>query len=83
MRAKIQKVKDCTKMLIHFKDFVSEESWNARFDLPLALFLEQIADTNMRIFLGMATEDDKRVHEHRVPKTKVRRANPTDRMNAI
>ena len=46
-------------MLIFYKDFITEESWNERFDLPLALFLEQQADTNMRIFLGMATDEDK------------------------
>jgi len=70
-------------MLIHFKDFVNEETWNERFDLPLALYLQQVADTNMRIFLGMPTEEDKQVHQHRVPKTKVRRLNPADQMNAI
>ena len=46
-------------MLIHHKDYVKEETWNKRFDMPMALYLEQVADTNMRLFLGMATEDDK------------------------
>ena len=40
IRAKIQKIKDCTKMLIYFKEFVTEESWNERFDMPMALYLE-------------------------------------------
>ena len=71
--AKIQKIKDCTKFLIHSKEFVTEESWGERFDLPLPLYLEQVADTNMRIFMGMPTEEDKQVSEHRVPKLKVRR----------
>ena len=53
---------------------MTEESWSERFDLPLALFLEQVADTNMRIFMGMPTDEDKQVSEHRVPKLKVRRA---------
>ena len=74
IQAKIQRIKDCTKFLIHHKEFVTEESWGERFDLPLPLFLEQVADTNMRIFMGMATEEDKQVSEHRVPKTKVNRA---------
>lgn len=72
--AKIQKIKDCTKFLVHNKEFITEESWNERFDLPLALYLEQVADTNMRIFMGMPKDEDKQVSEHRVPKLKVRRA---------
>ena len=72
--AKIQRIKDCTNFLIHNKEFVTEQSWNERFDLPLALFLEQVADTNMRIFMGMPTDEDKQVSEHRQPKLKVRRA---------
>ena len=74
MQAKIQKIKDCTKFLIHNKEFVNEESWSERFDLPLPLYLEQVADTNMRIFMGMPTDEDKQVSEHRVPKLKVKRA---------
>lgn len=50
-----------------------------RFDLPLPLYLEQVADTNMRIFMGMATEEDKQVSEHRVPKTKVNSARTSNR----
>ena len=70
IRDKVQRIKDCTRLLVHFKDFLTEESWNARFDLTMPLFLEQVADTNMRIFLDMATDDDKHVNQHRVPKTK-------------
>lgn len=55
-REKIQRIKECTRFLIHFKDYLTEESWNERFDLPLPLFLQQVADTNLRIFLGMATD---------------------------
>ena len=56
---KIKRIKDCTKYLIYNKVFVNEESWAERFDLPLPLYLEQVADTNMRIFMSMATEEDK------------------------
>lgn len=75
VKAKIQRIKECTRLCIMFKEFINEESWGARFDLPLALFLEQVADTNMRIFLGMATDEDKQVLQVRVPKTKVRMPN--------
>lgn len=74
IRGKIQKIKDCTRLLVHFKEYLTEASWNERFDLPLSLYLEQVADTNLRIFLGMATDEDKQVNQHRVPKTKVRSA---------
>ena len=74
VNAKVQRIKECTRLLIHFKDFLTEESWNERYDLPLALFLTQVADTNMRIFLGMASEEDKQVHDNRIPRTKVRSA---------
>ena len=46
-------------MLIYYKEYVTEESWNERFDLPMDLFLQQVADTNMRIFMDRANEEDK------------------------
>ena len=46
-------------MLIYYKDYVTEESWNERFDLPMDLFLVQVADTNMRIFMDKATDEDR------------------------
>lgn len=39
VKGKIQKIKECTRMLIYYKDFIAEESWSARFDLPLDLYL--------------------------------------------
>ena len=59
IKAKIARIKECTRAITYHKDFLStEEQWNERFDLPRALFLEQVADTNMRIFLGMTKEED-------------------------
>ena len=46
-------------MIVHHKDFIKDESWNRRFDMPMGMYLEQVADTNMRLFLGMGTEEDK------------------------
>lgn len=63
VRDKISRIKQCTKMLIHFRDFLDNDRWNAKFDLPLNLYLTQVADTNMRIFLGMPTEEDKVIHD--------------------
>ena len=63
-------------MLIYYKDYVTEESWNERFDLPMDLFLLQVADTNMRIFMDKATEEDKQVQDSRVPRTTVKKPGP-------
>jgi len=60
-------------MLIYYKDYVTEESWNERFDLPMDLFLVQVADTNMRIFMDKATDEDRQVHDSRVPRTTVKK----------
>ena len=40
IQTKIQRVKDCSKLLVSFDEFVNEESWNERFELPLDLYLE-------------------------------------------
>ena len=40
VKAKVQRIKECTRFLVHFKDFITEESWNQRFDLPLQIFLQ-------------------------------------------
>ena len=40
VQTKIQRVKDCSKLLVNFDEFITEESWNARFELPLDLYLE-------------------------------------------
>ena len=39
----------------NYTDFINEERWNEQFDLQWDLFLEQVADTNMRIFMGKGT----------------------------
>lgn len=58
---KINRIKECAKYLIYNKVYVNETTWSVRFDLPLPLYLEQVADTNMRIFMNMATDEDKQV----------------------
>ena len=39
VKEKIQKIKECTRLLIYYKEYVTEELWNERFDLPLDLYL--------------------------------------------
>ena len=70
---KVNRIKDCSKVIIHHSEYINEESWNERFDLPMRNYLTQVADTNMRIFMGMPTEEDKQINETRVPRTKVRK----------
>ena len=55
---KLAKVQRCVDLLKGFRDFIKEARWNERFEMSLPLFLEQIADANMRIFLGMARPAD-------------------------
>lgn len=37
---------------------MNEDSWNARYDLNLEMYLEQVASANMRVFMGMPTQKD-------------------------
>jgi hypothetical protein len=39
------------------------------------MFIEEVSDTNMRIFMGMAKGNDYKMEDHRMPRTRVR-ANP-------
>jgi len=73
--AKINRIRQAARYLENFNDFINEESWNNRFDLPLDMFLEDVADANMRIFMGKGKEEDFKMNDHRIPRTKVR-ANP-------
>lgn len=45
-------------MLLNFDDFVTSESWNNRFYIPLEVYIEQAADVNLKIFMGMYTKED-------------------------
>ena len=68
---------------MNYKGWVTEESWNERFDLKLDMFLEQVADTNMRIFMGMQKDSDYQMQCNRVPRTKLVKAMPDDGLNAV
>ena len=67
-----------------YKDWVCEESWNDRFELQLDMFLEQVADTNLRIFMGMHKESDMKPLNNRVTRTRLVRNQVHDEMlNAV
>lgn len=42
-------------LLKNFNAFINEMEWNSRFDLKMDMFLSQVADANLRIFMGMPT----------------------------
>jgi hypothetical protein len=52
---KLQRVKRCVALLKNFDAFINEMEWNSRFDLKMDMFLSQVADANLRIFMGMPT----------------------------
>lgn len=44
--------------LLDSASYVNEASWNKRFDIPLAVFLEMSVDPNLKLFMGMETRGD-------------------------
>jgi len=63
-------------MLYRYDDFIDEERWNATFKLPFQLYLNEVADANMRIFMGKGFAEDYKITDHRRPMTTVRRVHP-------
>ena len=55
---KLAKVQRIVALLKGYNEFITESEWNKRFEISLELFLEQSADANMRIFLGMPRATD-------------------------
>ena len=52
---KVRKVKMSATIISDFHNFVNEGgNWDDRFDITFDGFVEQIADSNMRIFMGQA-----------------------------
>ena len=47
------KIQECATLLSKFNGFIDETAWNEQFDQKLDLFLSQVADANLRIFMGM------------------------------
>ena len=84
LKDKMQSLQDICRLLMNYQDWVTEETWNARFDLQMDMYLEQVADTNMRIFMGMQTEADMQTQKSRVARTRlIKPANLDDGLNAV
>ena len=58
MLRKLEKLLQVDSFLSEFSEFTNETSWNKRFDIPLAVFLEMCVDPNLKIFMGMHTRGD-------------------------
>lgn len=71
-------MEQAAKFLFKFDDFISEERWNEQFDLPFDMYLNDIADSNMRIFMGKGNANDYKVTDHRKPRTEVKIISPYD-----
>ena len=56
--SKLVQLQRCITLLTSFDSFVSEHEWNSRFAISLDLYLDQVADANMRIFMGMPRATD-------------------------
>ena len=80
LREKMNRLQETCRVLINFKNWVTEESWNERFDLQMDMFLEQVADTNMRIFMGMSNDADRQMSGNRVPRTRLVRSMNDDQL---
>jgi hypothetical protein len=75
-------VNEAQKLLFKYDDFVTEERWNQNFELSLEMFLNQVADTNMRIFMGKGFPNDYKITEHRRPMTEIRKVHPNPDVEA-
>jgi len=61
---KLKRVERCVILLKNFNSFITEMGWNSRFDLKMDMFLLQVADANLRIFMGMPTAEDLKPNVH-------------------
>jgi hypothetical protein len=50
---KMEKLLAVQNYLLNFDDFITEEKWDARFEIPLHVMLELSVDPNLEIFMGM------------------------------
>ena len=55
---KLEKTQAAVSFIEEFESFVTNDEWNKRFEIPLAIFLEMCVDPNLRVFMGMNTRTD-------------------------
>ena len=72
----MEKVEQAAKLLFRYDDYITESRWNEDFDLPMEMFVAQVADANMRIFMGKGFANDYKLTDHRRPMTEIRKVFP-------
>jgi hypothetical protein len=72
----MERVELAAKLLFRYEDFITEARWNEAFDLPMEMFIAQVADANMRIFMGKGFANDYKLTDHRRPMTEIRKVFP-------
>ena len=48
---KIAKLREVEDYLEKFDNFITEDAWKERFEVPLNVYIDQIADPNLKIFM--------------------------------
>ncbi len=55
---KITHLKNTLAFIKKFDSFITEQTWNERFDVPMMQYLEQIGDPNLKIFMEITTPNE-------------------------
>ena len=55
---KVDRVRKAISMIQNYAEFINEARWDDRFDMPMEMFLDQVADANLRIFMGVPKAQD-------------------------
>lgn len=76
LKYKMANIDKAIKLLFKYDDYVTEARWDAYFNLPFQMYLNEVADANMRIFMGKGFASDYKVTDHRRPMTEVRKVYP-------
>ena len=61
---KVKRIEETIELIKGFGDWISESKWDKRFDIKMSLFLDQVADANLRIFMGQASAKDTKVKQY-------------------
>lgn len=51
-KEKLKSIRKAENTILSYSKFLTEDRWDDRFDMPWEIFLDQVADGNLRIFMG-------------------------------
>jgi hypothetical protein len=55
---KMMKLKEAIDLVTDFDDFLTENKWKEVFEVPMDAYLDQMADPNLKIFMGFNNMHD-------------------------